>query len=174
MPAPRQKRPSGGQTRYTRALGERICERIAQGESTRQAAEAEGVSEASVRRWAVDERLSTTFGTQYARACEIRHEGYESRLQEAREKARAIAEQAQDEHVRIQALKLESDIIKWQLCKLLPHKYGDKAAVELTGKDGAPLVPTPDPEVLARLATMQEEARARIQAATPGGGEPAT
>lgn len=47
--------------------------------------------------------------------------------------------QANGEH--IQRSKLRVDARKWMAGKLAPKKYGDKTALELSGKDGAPLIP---------------------------------
>ena len=33
------------------------------------------------------------------------------------------------------------DTEKWEACKFYPKMYGEKQAVEVTGKDGAPLAP---------------------------------
>ena len=40
----------------------------------------------------------------------------------------------------IQRSRLRVDTRKWLLSKMLPKVYGEKQAVELSGKDGAPLV----------------------------------
>ena len=37
--------------------------------------------------------------------------------------------------------KLKIDARKWVVAKMQPKKYGDKITQELTGKDGAPLIP---------------------------------
>jgi hypothetical protein len=41
----------------------------------------------------------------------------------------------------IQRSRLRVDARKWLLAKMLPKVFGDRIAAELTGKDGAPLVP---------------------------------
>lgn len=40
-----------------------------------------------------------------------------------------------------QRSRLRFDARRWLLSKALPKVYGDKLTTELTGKDGAPLVP---------------------------------
>lgn len=37
--------------------------------------------------------------------------------------------------------KLKIDARKWAVAKMQPKKYGDKISAELTGADGAPLIP---------------------------------
>ena len=41
----------------------------------------------------------------------------------------------------MQRSRLRADNRKWLLSKTLPRIYGDKVAVEATGRDGAPLIP---------------------------------
>ena len=46
-----------------------------------------------------------------------------------------------DEAEDAQIARLRMDARKWTASKLAPKKYGDKITTELTGKDGASLVP---------------------------------
>lgn len=38
-----------------------------------------------------------------------------------------------------QACRAAADIIKWQVARMKPSAYGDRVAMELTGKDGGPV-----------------------------------
>ncbi len=168
MSPTKHTRPRGGQTRYTAALGERICARIAEGASTNKAAQAEGVAESTVRKWAQAEHLAETFGAKYARARELRTECLESGLLEDVERFDEIAEDAHavgDLATRLQAVKNSADQKKWLAARILRSKYGDKQAVELTGAQGAPLIPTIPEAERADLAAKIAAARAKIDAA---------
>ena len=144
-------RKRGGQSRYTVAAGERICAAIAEGASLRKAAEAEGVTHRTVLDWAA---AHERFGTQYARACELR-------LAVLEDKVLTLCG-----HTRLQAVKLEIDTLKWLLCKLVPKRFGDRTQMEITGKDGADLLPKHTAEEDAAFLA----ALAAAQAATPPPG----
>ena len=49
-----------------------------------------------------------------------------------------------------QAGKVAADIIKWRLARMRPQVYGDKVALEHSGKDGGPIQ-------VADLSTMTDE-----------------
>lgn len=153
---PKKGRPS----RYSHALAERICAAVANGKSLHWAAEAEGVKWTTVRGWI---QKHDTFSARYARACEARLELLEGRILELMEHGHEVAMDETGATPRLNAVKLEIDSIKWILCKLLPRKYGDKAALELTGAEGSPLVPTLSDERMGALATMIAAARAKIE-----------
>lgn len=161
----KEKKKPGIQSRYTVAAGERICARVAEGMSLRKAAEAEGVTHRTVLDWA---QAWPRFGTQYARACEVRLGVLEDRLLELMELGHEVARDEGCGNARLQAVKLEIDTIKWLLCKLVPKRFGDRTQMEITGKDGADLLPKHTAEEdAAFLAALQA-----AQAATPppGGG----
>ena len=84
------------------------------------------------------------------------------------QKAHEVALDPECGRERVQAIRVEIDTLKWLLAKMLPKKYGDRAAIEMTGAEGKPLVPEPVPQgPLAELAVMLAEARAKIER---GGG----
>lgn len=111
---------------FSQDLFDRICERIADGDSIRAIClETDMPSKASVMRWlAADSALSD----QYARAREMQadHEFDE---------IKAIADLASAEDVQVARLRV--DARKWRAGKLRPKVYGDK--VELGGPGGGPL-----------------------------------
>lgn len=49
----------------------------------------------------------------------------------------SIADKARPDDVAVARLRI--DARKWRAAKLMPKVYGDKQAVELTGKDGGPM-----------------------------------
>ena len=115
-----------GMAEFSQDLFDRICERIADGDSIRAIClETDMPSKASVMRWlAADSALSD----QYARAREMQadHEFDE---------IKAIADLASAEDVQVARLRV--DARKWRAGKLRPKVYGDK--VELGGPGGGPL-----------------------------------
>jgi hypothetical protein len=54
-----------------------------------------------------------------------------------------------NENALVQALRTQLDGKKWLLSKIMPSRFGDRAAVEVTGRDGVPLTPETDPQRLA-------------------------
>lgn len=137
---------------------ERIFLEVAEGQSLKQAALNHGHLESSVHEYM---RRHQEFREPYARACELRRYGYESRLHELVVKAHEIAMDEVTGTNRLRAVQLEIDTLKWLLCKLWPNKYGDKQALEVTGKDGAPLLPRHTKEEMAEFASLLATARAK-------------
>lgn len=114
---------------FSQGLFNRICERIADGESLRAICQdADMPSATSVMRWlAADAGLSE----QYARAREIQGDG-------EFDKAREIAFAATPETVQV--ARLQYDAVKWRAGKLRPKVYGDKVAIG--GADDLPAIKT--------------------------------
>ena len=146
----------GQGSRYTVAAGERICARVAEGMSLRKAAAEEHVTHSTVLEWA---EAHPAFGDRYARACERRLWVLQDRVLELMELGHEVARDEGCGNARLQAVKLEIDTIKWMLCKLVPKRFGDKSQMEITGKDGADLLPKhtaeEDAAFLAALAAAQ-------------------
>lgn len=137
----------GRPTVYTDKLGREICDRLADGESVRSICRDDHMpDEKQVRTWALNDQHP--FSPQYARAREI---GYARLAEEIIE----IADDSSDDwlppensdddprlnHEAVARSRLRVDTRKWLLSKMLPKMYGDKVTQEVTGKDGAPLVP---------------------------------
>ncbi len=121
---------TGRPTKYTDALVDRICDHIRCGYSLRKAAEKEGVPASTVMKWVHENK---TFSEQYARACEERLAALEDKLLDLVEKGHEVAPRAEIGGTMLQAVKLEIDTLKWMLAKLMPKKYGDRAALALEG-----------------------------------------
>jgi len=124
---------------YTKELGDRICERIADGLSLRTICLAEDMPDkATVFRWL---RSHQDFCDQYARATDERTESHHEDLLELGDEALRVA-QAVDKQVAnaaVSAVKLKADNLKWSMSKMKPKKYGDKIDMTTNGKD----IPTP-------------------------------
>lgn len=150
MPAKKKAPPKkkGPASRYTEALGNKICRRLEGGESLRQVCRSPGMpDERTVRRWAM--QPDHPFAPQYARAREV---GYLSLADELLE----ISDDGSNDWMRregrdngeawalngdhIQRSRLRVDSRKWLLSKMLPKVFGDpKQQLELSGIDGGPI-----------------------------------
>lgn len=114
----------GRPSKFTQALADRICERLAAGETLRAVCRDDGMpTPQTVLRWT---GKTTAFAEQYARA---RESGYALMADQLTEIADNDGDPARD--------RLRVDTRKWLLSKALPKVYGDK--VEHTGKDGGPI-----------------------------------
>ncbi len=147
-----------GRTRFTKELGRRICERIADGEGLMGVAREFGLPNRTVSSWV---KRYAGFAADYARACETRLCLMEERLLALCEAAQEAANSGEpDARVRIEAAKLEIDTIKWTLSRLLPARWGERNKLELTGAGGEPLLPKhtveEDKAYLAMLAETQK------------------
>lgn len=150
---PEKKR--GNVSRYSAALAERICDHIRCGDSLRKAAEKEGIPHPTIMNWVRD---NTDFANQYARACEDRLAALEDKLLDLVEKGHEVAPCAEIGGTMLQAVKLEIDTLKWMLAKLMPKKYGDRAALALEGGDTpVKLAHTLPAEAVAPLVTALKE-----------------
>lgn len=137
---------------------ELIFSDISDGLSLRQAASNRGHKEQDVHNFM---RRNPEHKEKYARACELRRYHYESRLLDLLVNAHVAAMDEVTGPTRVRAIQLEVDTLKWLLCKLMPHKYGDKQALEVTGKDGSPLLPQHTKAELAEFAALLATARAK-------------
>ena len=107
----------GRPSKYTNALAERICERIAAGESVRTISKDSDMPEATtIHQWVILDRNG--FSKHYAQAKAI---GAEQCVDEMEEIARTEED--------VQRAKLIIDTRKWSLSKQIPKKYGDKLDV---------------------------------------------
>lgn len=105
---------------YTEQLAERICERLAAGETLRAVCRDDGMPpEPTVRRWVLDD--FNGFAAQYARARETGYSGMADELSE-------IADDKTGDPARD---RLRLDTRKWLLSKALPKIYGDRQTHEI-------------------------------------------
>lgn len=100
---------------YTPELAEKICDRLAAGETLRAICrDADMPHEATIRGWARDAEHPVS--TQYATAREIGYQGMGDEILE-------IADGSGD-------ARLQVDSRKWLMSKALPKIYGDKQTVD--------------------------------------------
>ena len=141
----------GRPSRYTQALADRICERLAAGETLRAICRDDGMPvESAVRAWALNAK--SPFYAQYARAREIGYLGMGDELLEIADTTQegvTVKESDRGTETRtgdmIEHRKLRVDTRKWMLARMLPKVYGDKLAHELGGIGGGPVVVTWQP-----------------------------
>lgn len=109
----------GRPTAYTEKLAQEICMRILEGQSLSKVCKSDDMpARSSVNKWLSE---NTNFSDNYVRACKIRRENRFEDLDE-------VVDTTED----VQRARLKVDVIKWQLSKEEPKKYGDKMAVDNT------------------------------------------
>lgn len=130
-------------TRYTEALGERICERLANGESaTAICRDTTMPVWSTLKRW---ERDHPEFGRRYETA---RRQGCEYRTDEIAE----IADNGTNDYVQrlrkdgtpytafdresFERSRLRMQARQWEAAKILRHVYGERAEVDVRTPDG--------------------------------------
>ena len=141
----------GRPTLFNEGMADLICERVVM-RPLYQVAQDEGMpDESTIYSWL---GKHPAFAEKYTRAREMRaYRRYES-IDKVREDMRnGLIDAAQ--------ARVEIDAIKWQTGKEAPKVFGDRSAVELTGKDGGPIetkdVGTPESRkaaIIAHCATL--------------------
>lgn len=134
---------------FTQETADIICERLADGESLRAICISDDMpSKTSVFRWLAS---NEAFRDQYARAreaqadhladeiLEISDDGTNDWMERQGEDGKSVGWQLNGEHVQRSRLRVDSR--KWYASKVAPKKYGEKVQQEVSGPDGAPLVP---------------------------------
>lgn len=126
---------------YSNAIGDIICERIANGESLRAICREEDMPAMStVFRWL---NLVAEFSDQYARAREEQADTYADELVSIADEGETKVIVGNDgttmvayDSTAVARNRLRVDTRKWVASKLKSKKYGDKIQQELTGPDG--------------------------------------
>ena len=118
----------GRQTTYTPEKGDKLCELIAEGMSASKACKKVGVPMRTFYEWNRE------------------HKDFSAQLTCARQdQADTFADQMcdiADDEGDVQRAKLKIDARKWVAARMKPKSWGDKQAVEHTGKDGGPIQTT--------------------------------
>jgi hypothetical protein len=114
-------------SKFSQALFDRICERMAEGASLRSVCKAADMPNTrTVLRWLENDGK---LAAQYAEAQQLRAERYFDEIID-------IADSKSDP----QKTRVQIDARKWVLARMNPKKYGDKFTQELTGEGGGALV----------------------------------
>lgn len=141
--------PRGRKTEFSQIVADAICERLADGESLRAICQDDSTpAKATVFKWLGQ---NPQFADQYARARESQADALVDEILEIADDAsndwmarnvkegQAPGYDLNGEHVQRSRLRVDSR--KWFASKVAPKKYGEKLQAELSGPDGAPLVP---------------------------------
>ena len=137
----------GRPTLYTPEIAVEICERLATGESLRSVCRDDRYPhEATVRLWAMND--VDGFSTRYAIARDLGADAIADEIIEIsddgtndwmdRQRPDGSTERVVD-HEHVNRSRLRVDSRKWLLSKLVPKRYGDRTAVELSSPDGGPV-----------------------------------
>jgi len=132
---------AGRPTDYNQEIADKICERLAEGESLRTICEGDDMpNRVTVYRWLFKHE---EFSNQYAQAREyqaetmademtdIADDGSNDWLERHGEEGENIGWRENGEAIRRSALRI--DTRKWIAARLLPKKYGDKVQANLSG-----------------------------------------
>lgn len=134
----------GRPSEFTEAIGDAICEGLADGRSLRSICLDDDMpNKATVMRWIGSNEI---FRDQYARAREAQADAIFDEIQdiaddgsndwmERRREDGSVDEVLNHEHVS--RSKLRIDARKWMAGKLKPKVYGDKSVLDLTSSDGS-------------------------------------
>lgn len=136
--------PGGRPSSFTTEIADRICEKLADGESLRTICAEEGMpSKGTVCRWLA---TNTEFRDQYARAREAQAEFYADEITDIADDGTNdwIEKRSRDgvpigyvvNGEAVQRSKLRVDARKWVASKLLPKVYGDRVEATLKNADG--------------------------------------
>lgn len=154
---------------YTPELARELCAAIAEGATLTSLCR-----ERQLAYWPTSKFLRGKHSALYKEAFETRLTVLEDRLldlcaaaQDAARNCPANAAAAAAARAQIDACRLEIDTIKWQLAALLAKRYGTKQKVELTGKDGTPLLPEHTAEQDAAYLSMLAAVRKKLDSEPP-------
>lgn len=141
---------TGRPTKFSQALADAICERIADGDSLRTICDEEGFpARSTVFKWLSENK---SFSDQYAHAREeqadslfdeilsIADDGRNDWMEKHGKEGENIGWQENGEALRRSQLRI--DARKWMAGKLRPKRYGDRTQMELTGPQGEDGEPT--------------------------------
>jgi hypothetical protein len=140
--------PGGRPSDYSAETATAICVRLGLGESLREICGDEDMpSKTTVMRWLAEHK---EFRDQYAGAREAQADYYAEEILEIaddgtndwmeRKRPDGSTEEVENREV-LNRSRLRVDTRKWLMARMAPKKYGDKITQEVTGADGAPLVP---------------------------------
>src|SRR3954447_16979313 len=161
--------------RFDPEIGQRICDELSAGRSLTVICRAPGMPDRhTVMRWA---NASPEFRAQYDAARLAWADALFEEIAELGEEARRAAEAADakggNAAAAVAAIREEIRAKMWVCSRLRPDKYGDRAAVEVTGAGGKDLIPerASDPQRVAHavLLLLQSAAAPRRELEVIGG-----
>lgn len=149
----------GRPAKYTKKLGEQICEKIAEDWTLKEIEAIKGFpTERTILRWALNTEKYPEFCQQYERAREIQGHVWGERLRAVHKQIPRISDQwtTKLDPAAVTLAKIESENLKWLMSKRLPKKYGDKPEPE---KKGGEIKPHEATEVIIEAEPMPERYR---------------
>ena len=135
--APAKKAVGGRPTLYSEALAEKICQRIANGDSlVTIGKDAKFPARSTIMKWLADSACDG-FVDKYTRAKEDQADFYAAQVIEIADKVRPVVKKTLKDDGKVEEVhtdgversRLMMDARKWYASKLAPKKYGDKIAV---------------------------------------------
>lgn len=135
------KRPIGRPSKYTKELGDKVCDLLEKGWSLRRICETvEGMPHReTVLDWC-DARPE--FSDQYARSRQRGYEYHADEILDLRNDPNLFKHKndfGNIDPVPVNLARIYCDNVKWTLSKILPKKYGDKQKHEHSGPDEGPI-----------------------------------
>lgn len=144
-----KKQGPGRPAAYAPQVADEILQLLAEGLSLSEICRREDMpARSTVNLWVAHD--TEGFADRYARARDAQAERYAEEIIEISDDGTNdwVARRQGDEtitaadHEHIQRSKLRVDSRKWLMARMAPKRYGDRMSTELTGKDGAALIPT--------------------------------
>lgn len=130
-----------------------ICERLASGESLRAICKSDGMpTETAVRKWAIKDPHG--FGSQYALSRNMAMDAMEDDLLEIADAELPRLDNGATDSGAVNNKRVRIDTRKWIMSKIAPKRYGDKQAIELTGKDEGPITLEYKADKIAELMAL--------------------
>lgn len=164
------KKETGRPTVYTKALGEKICSRIADGESLRSICSNKKMpNKSTVLRWLISEDPKYKFFCdQYEKAREIQYQGLADEIFDVADDGRNDWMERNGEDSEgwvtngeaLQRSRLRVDTRKWFLSKVLP-KFADRREVNLSGQIEHKHKDLSDEELASRVRQLEEELKGK-------------
>jgi hypothetical protein len=122
------KKPHGRPSDYTEELAERICDRLATGDSLTTVCKAEDMpAKTAVLRWLAKHE---SFRTQYAKSKEVATEALAEQYFDILDEVPPMKPDGSIDAAAVTWAKNRADARKWYLSKIAPKKYGDKIQTE--------------------------------------------
>lgn len=131
---------------FTQEIFDRICERIAEGESLRAICKTKGYpAKRTFLRWVEnDEALQKLYGKAQMDRIDHYAEQIVDIADEVRKGEKRVTKANGDVEVTevdmVERAKVQIDARKWICARMAPKKYGDRVLNEHAGADGGPLV----------------------------------
>lgn len=145
-----KKRKVGRPSKYTLQLVAPLLQRLALGESLTSICKDPSLpNRDTIYSWVMpwSPQYIKEFSDQYARAREVQMESWQDQIVDISDDGLADFISNEEgktviDYEHIQRSRLRVDTRKWLMSKIIPRKYGDKLQQEITGKEGADLIPS--------------------------------